>query len=153
MSLILIEIRMSADEESLLHSSFELVFLSTDDSAAFPVNPVVFFNCMLCYAWSLNVIYFSISAVLLVLWQSGFKSPAGFSHIWVVTVKISIPPCVSPTNLSTSVTAALCLSATMNKYVHISLQTVQGRSTLDLAQWIATTPQDEQCKHQVHETM
>ena len=47
--LILVEIGMSADEEHLLHSLFEPVFLSTDDSAAFPVNPVVFLDGMLCY--------------------------------------------------------------------------------------------------------
>ena len=41
----------------------------------------------------------------------------------------------------------------MNNYVQISLQMVQGLTTLDLAQWIATTPQDEQCKHQVYATM
>ena len=41
----------------------------------------------------------------------------------------------------------------LNKYVPISPQMVQGRWTLDLAQWIATTPQDEQCKHQIYATM
>ena len=82
-SLILVEIGVFADEESLLHSSFEPVFLSVDDSAAFPVNPVVFLNGVLCYTWSLN---FSISAVPSVFWQSGSKSPASFPHIWVVTV-------------------------------------------------------------------
>ena len=47
--LILVEIGMSVDEEHLLHSLFKPVFLSTDDSAAFPVNPVVFLDGMLCY--------------------------------------------------------------------------------------------------------
>ena len=47
--LILVEIGMSADEEHLLHSLFKPVFLSTGDSAAFPVNLVVFLDGMLCY--------------------------------------------------------------------------------------------------------
>ena len=39
--MILVEIGVLADEESLLHSSFEPVLLFVDDSVAFPVNPVV----------------------------------------------------------------------------------------------------------------
>lgn len=46
---LIIKIGVSTDEESVLHSYFEPVFLSTDDSAAFPINAVVFLNGMLCY--------------------------------------------------------------------------------------------------------
>ena len=62
-SLILIEVGMSADEESLLHSSFEPVLLSTDDSAASPVNPVVFLSAMLYL-----LLHFGSSSCALTVW-------------------------------------------------------------------------------------
>ena len=43
---VCVQTSMSVDEESLINSSF---FLPTIDSAAFPVNPVVFLNGMLHY--------------------------------------------------------------------------------------------------------
>ena len=59
-SLILIEVGMSADEESLLHSSFEPVFLSIL-MTVLPPQSILWSSSVLC------CIYFSILAVLPVL--------------------------------------------------------------------------------------
>ena len=79
-SLILIEVGMGGDEESLLLSSFKPVL----SSATFPVNPVVFLNGVLRYIYLISqLLHFGSSFCAPTVW---FKESCQFSHIWVVAV-------------------------------------------------------------------